>query len=65
MPPDIPKNIVKGKEFYTKGIVNINTDDEDESINYFTDIFPKIKEKYGDYLREVIFIQSWSFGGSR
>jgi len=57
LPPDIPKYIVKGKEFYTKGKSKITLDDEDEAINYFIEIFPKIKLKYGNYLREIIFIQ--------
>ena len=57
LPPDIPKHIVKGKEFYTKGKSKITLDDEDEAINYFIEIFPKIKLKYGNYLREIIFIQ--------
>lgn len=57
MPPDIPRIIAKGKEFYGKGNFSLKSDDEDESINYFIDIFPKIKQKYGDYLREIIFVQ--------
>lgn len=35
----VPKSIVKGKEFRGK-------DYEDEAINYFTEILPKLKEKY-------------------
>jgi len=36
---EVPKSIVKGKEFRDK-------DYEDEAINYFVEILPKIKEKY-------------------
>jgi histone arginine demethylase JMJD6 len=36
---DVPKTIVKGKEFRGPGY-------EDEAINYFVEILPKIREKY-------------------
>jgi histone arginine demethylase JMJD6 len=36
---EVPKSIVKGKEFRGKNY-------EDEAINYFVEILPKIKEKY-------------------
>jgi histone arginine demethylase JMJD6 len=38
-PPDLQKDFVKGKEMMKKG-------EDDESINYFVDIFPRMKEKY-------------------
>jgi histone arginine demethylase JMJD6 len=39
-PPHLPKSIVKGKEFQPK-------DEDNEAINYFAKILPKIVEKEG------------------
>jgi histone arginine demethylase JMJD6 len=39
--PRIPKDIVKGKDVILKG-------EDDEAINYFLDIVPRIKKKYTD-----------------
>jgi len=39
-PPHTPKNVVKGTELIKKG-------EDDEAINYFLDILPRIKERYG------------------
>jgi len=50
LPPDIPRVIAKGKEVMRKG-------DDDEAIMYMKEIFPKLKEKYGNYLKEMWFIQ--------
>lgn len=36
---NVPKSIVKGKEFRPKGY-------DDEAINYFIEILPKIRAKY-------------------
>ncbi len=49
-PPDIPRNIAKGKEVMKKG-------EDDEAVMYMKEIFPRLKEKYGDYLKEMWFIQ--------
>ena len=40
-PPHTPKKVVKGVEFIKKG-------DDDEAVNYFLDILPHIKMRYGD-----------------
>lgn len=48
---DVPKSIVKGKEFRDKHY-------EDEAINYFVEILPKIKQKYSrEELKIIEFIQ--------
>ena len=50
LPPEIPRVIAKGKEVLQKG-------EDDEAIMYMKEIFPKLKEKYGNYLNEMWFIQ--------
>lgn len=48
---EVPKTIVKGKEFRGRGY-------EDEAINYFVEILPKIRQKYSrEELGMVEFIQ--------
>ena len=48
---NVPKSIVKGKEFRPKGY-------DDEAINYFVEILPKIREKYSaETLQMIEFIQ--------
>lgn len=48
---DVPKSIVKGREFRGK-------DYEDEAINYFVEILPLIKQKYSkETLKIIEFIQ--------
>jgi hypothetical protein len=49
-PNDIPRSIAKGLEF--------KKDDEDEAITYFYKILPRIKEKEGNHLRVIEFIQN-------
>jgi hypothetical protein len=49
-PNEIPKSIVKGKEFK-------DPSDYDEAIVYFEKILPKIKEKEGKNLKIIEFIQ--------
>lgn len=47
-PPDTDKNIAKGKDVIIKG-------EDDESVNYFVDLLPRIKEKHKDLqIMEVI-----------
>ena len=50
LPPNTPKPIARGKEVMKKG-------QDDEAIMYMKEIFPKLKEKYGDNLNEMWFIQ--------
>lgn len=50
LPPEIPRHIAKGKEVIQKG-------EDDEAIMYMKEIFPKLKQKYRDYLKEMWFIQ--------
>ena len=49
-PPEIPRSIVKGKDLLKKG-------EDDEAIMYMQEIFPRLKQKYGDELKEMWFIQ--------
>lgn len=35
----------------------MDEDEDDEAIMYFKNIFPKIKQKYGDEIKEIIFVQ--------
>jgi len=50
-PNDIPKSIVKGKEFMEPGLY-------DEAIVYFEKILPRIKEKEGEHLKIIEFTQN-------
>ena len=52
MPPYISKDIVKGKYI-------INEDEDDEAIDYFFNIFPRIKKEYSNTvnLEEIFFVQ--------
>lgn len=64
-PEDLPKSLVKGKEFVGKsdfiklffGKKCLFLDDDDEALSYFTHILPKIKEKEKENLRQIEFIQ--------
>lgn len=49
-PPGTPKAVVKGLEVIQKG-------EDDESINYFVDLLPRIKAKYGPELEIMEYIQ--------
>jgi histone arginine demethylase JMJD6 len=46
----VKKNIVKGTDFILKG-------EDDEAINYFVDIVPRMERKYGSNLQIVQFLQ--------
>lgn len=51
LPPSTPREIAKGKAVMRK-------DEDDEAIMYMRDIFPRIKERYGDDLvKEMWFLQ--------
>jgi len=50
LPPEISRQIAKGKEVMQKG-------EDDEAIMYMKEIFPKLKEKYSSYLNEMWFVQ--------
>lgn len=58
-PPGTPRNIAKGKDV-------IKTGEDDEAINYFVDLLPRIKEKYcntssahtGENIQVIEFIQN-------
>jgi histone arginine demethylase JMJD6 len=50
LPPDTPRSIVKGRDLIVDG-------EDDEAIMYMRYIFPRIKEKYGDSVKPIWFIQ--------
>lgn len=50
LPPDTPRYIAKGKEVIMKN-------EDDEAIMYMKEIFPRMKERYGDLINEMWFIQ--------
>ena len=49
-PPDTPRSVAKGLDVILKG-------EDDEAINYFVDILPRIREKYGGSVKIYEFIQ--------
>jgi histone arginine demethylase JMJD6 len=49
-PPGTPRSIVKGLDVILKG-------EDDEAINYFVDILPRIRKKYGSTVPIIEFIQ--------
>jgi histone arginine demethylase JMJD6 len=49
-PPETPKNIAKGIDVINKG-------EDDEAVNYFVDILPRIKKKWGHMYKILEFTQ--------
>jgi histone arginine demethylase JMJD6 len=49
-PPGTPKAIAKGLDVIRKG-------EDDEAVNYFVDILPRIHKTYGDHTRIIEFTQ--------
>ncbi len=49
-PEELPKSIVKAKDLVPKG-------EDDESICYFVKMLSKLKEREGEHLRTIEFIQ--------
>lgn len=49
-PPDAPKSIIKGLDVIRKG-------EDDESINYFVDLLPRIKQVHGERVHPIELIQ--------
>lgn len=49
-PPGTPKAVAKGLEVLRRG-------EDDEAVNYFADLLPRIKQRYGPELRIMEFIQ--------
>lgn len=49
-PPGTAKNIAKGTDVIKKG-------EDDEAINYFVDLLPRIKDKYGAEVHVIEFMQ--------
>jgi histone arginine demethylase JMJD6 len=49
-PPDTPRSIAKGLDVILKG-------EDDEAVNYFVDILPRIKKRYGARVKIFEFVQ--------
>eukprot|EP00903_Cladosiphon_okamuranus_P009919 g9416.t1 len=49
-PPHVDKNVAKGKDVIREG-------EDDEPINYFVDLLPRIRRKYRDSIKMYEFIQ--------
>ncbi|CAM9707619.1 unnamed protein product [Scytosiphon promiscuus] len=49
-PPHVDKNVAKGKDV-------IRDDEDDEPINYFVDLLPRIRRKHGDSIKIYEFVQ--------
>ena len=49
-PPHVSKSVAKGLDVIRKG-------EDDEAVNYFCDILPRIREKHGSEVNIIQFIQ--------